>query len=70
MILAKGGNTMHKFMRLNDVKAATGLSRSSIYGLIAQAKFPRQVLLCPGGRSVGWLFAEVEEYLEQRIAAR
>jgi prophage regulatory protein len=59
-----------KLIRLNEVKAKTGLSRSSIYALISKGIFPQQALLCPGGRSVGWLCSEVEDYLAQRLAAR
>ncbi len=54
-------------LRLPAVKARTGLARSTIYLRVAQGSFPRPVGL--GGRAVGWLEAEVQNWLEQRIAA-
>jgi prophage regulatory protein len=57
-------------LRLPSVKAITGLSRSTIYALIARGLFPRQVPLVPGGRSVGWLDVDVTEFIRQRIDER
>ena len=48
------------------MKANTGLSRSTIYLRIAQDTFPKPVSL--GGRAVGWLDAEIQEWLQGRIA--
>ncbi len=53
--------------RLPIVKARTGLSRSTIYLRISQGSFPRPVSL--GGRAVGWIEAEVSDWLNQRIEA-
>jgi prophage regulatory protein len=55
-------------IRLSQVKAVTGLSRSSIYKRIADRSFPRQVQLGP--RSVGWLEREVDAWLAGCVAAR
>lgn len=41
-------------LRLPQVKARTGLSRSTIYLRIAQGSFPRPVRL-GGARAVGWV---------------
>lgn len=56
----------HTILRLPAVRHATGLSRSTIYLRVAEGTFPRPVHL--GGRSVGWLESEVEEWVERRIA--
>jgi prophage regulatory protein len=58
---------LHTILRLPEVKRCTGLSRSTIYFRIAQGAFPKPVSL--GGRAVGWLEAEIQEWLEQRIEA-
>jgi prophage regulatory protein len=58
---------MHTILRLPDVKKSTGLSRSSIYLRIAEGNFPRPVSL--GERAVGWLEAEIQEWLQHRIEA-
>ena len=63
----RGANVTHTILRLPAVKANTGLSRSTIYLRIAQGAFPKPVGL--GGRAVGWLDAEVQEWLQGRIAA-
>ena len=59
-----------KMMRLEAVKGQTGLSRSTIYSLVAAGKFPRQVVLTPGGRCVGWLESDVEAYLSNLLSTR
>jgi len=55
----------HTILRLPAVKTSTGLSRSTIYLRIAEGRFPKPVSL--GGRAVGWLEAEIQEWLQQRI---
>ena len=56
-----------RFLRLPEVLARTGLSRSTIYVRLEQGRFPRPVSL--GGRAVGWIEAEVDEWMRERIAA-
>jgi len=53
--------------RLPDVMAQTGLSRSTIYSLVSQQKFPKQINLGP--RAVGWVASEVSDWIEERINA-
>lgn len=50
--------TNERIMRLPDVLLITGLKRSSLYKLIKQGYFPRQIRLS-GGRSVGWFYSEI-----------
>lgn len=57
-----------EILRLPEVKARVGLSRSAIYRLLSLGDFPRPVQL--GARSVGWIEDEVEQWLESRAAAR
>lgn len=52
-------------LRLPAVRARTALSRSTIYLRIAEGRFPRPVSL--GGRAVGWIEAEINEWLETQI---
>jgi prophage regulatory protein len=63
----RGANVTHTILRLPAVKAKTGLSRSTIYLRVAQGTFPKPVGL--GGRAVGWLDAEIQDWLQQRIDA-
>ena len=53
-------------LRLPVVKSRTGLSRSSIYARVAEGNFPRPIAL--GGRAVGWIESEVQQWIEERIA--
>ena len=57
-----------RFVRLREVMARTGLSRSTIYVWVAEGLFPKPVPL--GDRSVGWIESELEDWLRDRIAAR
>ncbi len=54
-----------RFLRLPEVLARTGLSRSTVYVRLEQGRFPRPVSL--GGRAVGWIEAEVDDWIRDRI---
>lgn len=54
-----------RMLRLPQVIARTGLSRSTIYEIINKGKFPRQVSLGP--HSVGWVEREVDAWIAERI---
>ena len=56
-----------RFLRLPEVLARTGLSRSTVYVRLEQGRFPRPVSL--GARAVGWIESEVDEWMRERIAA-
>ena len=56
-----------QFIRLPQVKELTCLSKSSIYRLIEQGDFPKQVLL--GARSVAWVKSQVEDWCAQKVNA-
>lgn len=58
---------MTKFIRLPEVMARTGLSRSGIYASIAEGTFPAQIPL--GIRAVAWDSDAVNRWMEQRAAA-
>ncbi|MES2353281.1 MAG: AlpA family transcriptional regulator [Pseudomonadota bacterium] len=52
-------------LRLKQVIARVGLSRSSIYLKISLQQFPKPISL--GARAVGWLESEIEEWLAHQI---
>ena len=64
--MARRTNAPTRFLRLPEVLARTGLSRSTIYLRVAAGCFPQPVSL--GGRAVGWIEAEVDEWVRERIA--
>lgn len=55
------------FMRLPEVKAVTGLSKTSIYELIRSRKFPAPVRLGP--RAVAWVKSEIRQWAVERVQA-
>ncbi len=55
----------HIVLRLPAVKVRTGLSRSSIYLRMSKGEFPVPISL--GGRSVGWLEQDIDEWIVERI---
>lgn len=55
------------FLRLPEVKAVTGLSKTSLYGLIRERSFPPPVRL--GARSVAWVRSEVSQWAADRVEA-
>ena len=56
---------MVTILKLPQVMAATGLSRSSIYLRMSEGSFPRQISL--GARSIGWIDSEVQEWISGQI---
>ncbi|GAP67258.1 prophage regulatory protein [Mizugakiibacter sediminis] len=64
----QGTTTPPRLLRLPEVIRTTGLSRSSIYDLIAQGRFPRPIPLTASARA--WDSREIEIWIAERIAAR
>jgi prophage regulatory protein len=56
----------YQFLRLKQVRDMTCLSKSSIYRLMEEGDFPRQVPL--GARSVVWVKSQVEDWMSKKIA--
>ncbi len=57
-----------KLLRLNEVKARTGLSRSTLYAYMRQGRFPSSVVI--SARCVAWVEAEIDQWIGERIATR
>jgi len=56
-----------QFLRLPEVKAVTGLGKTSIYELIRDKSFPAPVRL--GARAVAWVRSEVTQWALERVHA-
>jgi len=54
-----------RILRLAEVIHIVGLSRATIYRLIAQGAFPAQVSLT--SRCVGWWHADISSWLDDRL---
>ena len=57
-----------RFIRLPDVIALTGLSKSLLYVEIEAGRFPRKVKLTE--RAVGWVAGDVAAWVQARIEGR
>ncbi|MCW8331953.1 AlpA family transcriptional regulator [Photobacterium sp. SDRW27] len=57
-----------KLIRQKEVTEMTGVSRASVYKLMAVGRFPKSVSL--GDRAVAWVESEVQEWILERIAER
>lgn len=56
---------MDSLIRLDEVRARTGLSRSGIYQKVADGKFPKPVAI--GSRAVAWVESEIAAWIQARI---
>lgn len=58
---------MPHLLRIKDVLTRTGLSRSTMYALIADGRFPAPVKLSI--RCAAWPSDQVDAWIAERIAA-
>jgi len=56
-----------QIIKLPEVKKITKLSASSVYRKAVDGTFPTPIKI--GDRSSGWLKSEIDQWLEERIAA-
>jgi len=54
-----------KFLRLAEVRNRVPYSRSTIYQLITQGRFPKPINL--GARAVAWLESDIDEWIAARV---
>ncbi|WP_417670233.1 AlpA family transcriptional regulator [Pseudoalteromonas tetraodonis] len=57
-----------RLIKLKEVIEKTSLGRSTIYELMTDGRFPKQVSL--GAKSVAWLESEVDDWIMERIGER
>lgn len=56
------------FLRLPQVLAKTGLSRSALFRMAAKGDFPRPLKI--GARASAWSHAEISRWMAARLASR
>jgi len=52
-------------LRLDQVRQIVGLSRTTIYTMMAAGQFPKQVQISL--KAVGWPRAEIQQWLAERV---
>ncbi len=63
-------NVAARLIRIREVTSLTGLSKSYLYQLSNAGHFPKPIKLVEGGTASAWLLAEVNDWIESRVAAR
>ena len=58
-----------RFLRQKAVTDLTGIPRPTLYYMMGLGKFPKNLSLCSGGKSVAWLESDVIAWMNERIAA-
>lgn len=58
-----------RILRMRDICQKMGLSPSTVHDLVSRGIFIKPFTLIPGGRAVGWLEAEVDQWIFERKAA-
>ena len=53
-----------RLLRTNEIIRRTGLSRSTLWRLEGEGKFPKRRQIGPG--SVGWVECEIDEWIKSR----
>lgn len=66
--LAPVTNPLTMLLKLPEVENATGKKRSALYAAIKAQDFPAPVKIGP--RASAWVAAEVQEWIDSRIAER
>ncbi|MDC3357035.1 AlpA family transcriptional regulator [Pseudomonadales bacterium] len=66
--MASSPQQLQLFIRLPAVLQKVGMSKSFVYDLITQDKFPKPVKVSP--RISCWVAAEVDQWVQERIDAR
>ena len=56
-----------RFLRINEVVARVGLSKSSIYEMVKRGEFPAPVRIKV--RAVGWWESDIDEWMSSRPPA-
>ena len=58
-------NIQQEFIRLNVVQEITSLSKSTIYRLISEGDFPKQIQI--GKRAVVWVRSDINAWINQKL---
>jgi prophage regulatory protein len=66
--MASSPQQLELFIRLPAVLQKVGMSKSFVYDLITQDKFPKPVKV--SSRISCWVAAEVDQWVQERIDAR
>ena len=58
-----------RILRMRDICQKLGLCPSTVHDLVARGIFIKPFILIPGGRAVGWLEVDVDQWICERKEA-
>ena len=58
-----------RILRMRDICQKLGLCPSTVHDLVARGVFIKPFTLIPGGRAVGWLEVDVDQWICERKEA-
>jgi prophage regulatory protein len=61
--------TQIRVVRNSQVREKLAISEAKLFDMIAKGQFPRPFPLTPGGRAVGWLESDVDDWILARKGA-
>ena len=61
---------MENIIRPREAADTVGLCERQLRNLEADGKFPKRFPLVPGGRAMGYLKSEVQDWIAERAATR
>lgn len=59
--------TLDRYIRIKELAMMLGISKQTIYRLVAQNKFPKQIRLTE--RTAVWRLSTIEQWISEREAA-
>ena len=59
--------TLDRYIRMKELAMMLGISKQTIYRLIAQNKFPKQIRLTE--RTAVWRLSTIEQWIKERETA-
>jgi predicted DNA-binding transcriptional regulator AlpA len=59
----KNINEIPRLLRWKEVSQIIPFSRSYVYDLISQGKFPKGQKMVRGGQAVGWWASDINDYM-------
>jgi prophage regulatory protein len=64
---SRNDESKQTFIRLTQVRARTGLSRSTLYAYMRDGRFPAPIAISE--RCVAWVESEIDTWIADRVAA-
>jgi prophage regulatory protein len=59
-----------RVLRETEVRERTGFGATALHDAVLRREFPKPIKLTNSGRAIGWLEAEIDEWLKQRLQQR